>query len=303
MKRKEFGMTKKILILPVLLLILAAGITSVVRGVVLPWLTFRREQSIARVETPVSNPSDSGSCTGPVILTPGNDKRIAYKGISFLLDPTLAESVRVQECPTVSFRLESEPGTAHPSYIGFTFPTDRQRIDYQTELRIYSVDGDMQSFLYPINSLNDLRNVATKKLEPITWFDGAPLHVQRRYLSFAKGNGVRGIVEYAQDIFFFTNNGLLYEYDGLTDDNHLYVNLRYPVAAPFLMDIEHSDPSTNINPQAITIPEWNNDYEQRANIVDAYNKEALNRLEAMKTSDFTPNIQALDALIESLKFE
>lgn len=110
-------------------------------------------------------------------------------------------------------------------------------------------------------------------------------------------------MEYSQDLFFFTNNGLLYEYDGLTDDSHLYVNLRYPVAVPFLMDTEHSDPNTNINPQAIAIPEWTSDYEQRGKIIDAYNKEALKRLEGMKASDFTPNLEAIDALIESLELE
>lgn len=91
------------------------------------------------------------SCTDPVILTPDNDQRIVYKGVSFLLLPAVAESVTVQECPTMPFRIESEPGTAHPGYIGFTFPTDRQRTDYPPELRVYSVEGDMQSFLYPID--------------------------------------------------------------------------------------------------------------------------------------------------------
>ena len=246
-------------------------------------------------------PANPTSCTDPVTLTPAKDNRIVYKGISFILDPTLGESVRVKECPTVPFSIDLEPGTAHPSYFAFSFPIERKRIDFQPELRVYTVSGDMQSYLYPLKVLEDLHNMVSQQLEPITWFDGAPLHVKRSYLSFAKGKGVRGVVEYAQDIFFFTNNGLLYEYDGLTDDSRLYVNVRFPVAVLFLMDIENSDPRTNVNPQAITIPEWTEDYNQQGKIIEAYNQEALRRFDQMTAGDFTPSLQVLDALVGSLE--
>ena len=244
---------------------------------------------------------DQRLCTDPITLTPGENQRIVYKGISFVLNPALGKSVLALECPTVPFSIDSESGTAHPAYIGFKFLTDRKRIDYQPELRVYSVEGDTQSFLYPINSLDDLNNVASKQLEPITWFDGAPLHVQRSYLSFGNGKGVRGVVEYAQDIFFFTNNGLLYEYDGLADGGRLYVNLRYPVSVSFLIDIENSDPGTNINPLAIAIPEWGSDYEQQRQIIDAYNQEAVHRFNDAES--ITPGLPLLDALVGSLTIE
>lgn len=242
-----------------------------------------------------------GSCTDLVNLAPDDDQRIVYKNISFVLNPALGKSVMIQECPAMPVGMESDIGTAHPAYITFKFPIDRKQIDYQPELRVYSVEGDTQSFLYPINSLDDLRNVASKQIEPITWFDGAPLHVQRSYLSFANGKGVRGVVEYAQDIFFFTNNGLLYEYDGVVDGSLLYVNLRYPVAVPFLIEIENSDPRTNTNLQAITIPEWNSDYEQQRKIIDAYNQEAVQRFDDAES--ITPSLPLLDALVGSLTIE
>jgi hypothetical protein len=166
---------------------------------------------------------------------------------------------------------------------------------------VYIVEGDLQAFLYPINSLGDLKNTIKLRPDPATWFDGAPLHVRRKYLDFANGAGVRGVVEYAQDIFFFTNDGLLYEFDGLTQDGRYYINVRFPIAAPFLMDIEHGDPNTNVNANAIGIPNWPSDYNDQGNTIKTYNTEALRRFDQMAESDFAPDLAALDALVKSIQ--
>lgn len=318
-------MLKKLLLLSALLILLSAAIACGLISTALPWSAIRATPLAAQAETPAfsqaspaaptptaasplpnaplptQEPLDPGPCTTPLTLTPAADGRITYKGISFVLDPALAGSVDVQECPAMPFNEQLEPGATHPAYIGFRFPTGRQRIDYQPELRVYTVAGDMRSYLYPLNVLEDLRQVVGQQPEPLTWFEAAPLHVHRTYLPFADGKGVRGVVEYAQDIFFFTNNGLLYEYDGLVDGSRYYVNLRYPVAVPFLMDIEHSDPSTNVNPQAISVPEWNGDYNQLGKIIGAYNQEALRRFDQMSDGDFAPSLQLLDALVGSIE--
>jgi hypothetical protein len=318
-------MFKKLLVLLALLILLSAAIACGMVSTALPWSAIRTTPPAAQVETPALSlaspaapiptptsplptvplptlaPSDPGPCTTSLTLTPDADGRITYKGISFVLDPALAGSVDVQECPTVPFNEQLEPGAAHPAYIGFRFPTGRQRIDFQPELRVYTVAGDMRSYLYPLNVLEDLQQVASQQHEPVTWFDAAPLHVHRSYLPFAEGKGVRGVVEYAQDIFFYTNNGLLYEYDGLADDSRFYVNVRYPVAVPFLMDIEHSDPRTNVNPQAIPVSEWDGDYNLLGKLIGAYNQEALNRFDQMADGDFTPGLQILDALVDSIE--
>jgi len=324
-KTKEFPIVKKLLVLLTLLILLGGAAACGIISAVQPWSVVLNKWTPATVEpsglgqpvsaaptstaasplplspVPTLEAANPGSCSAPLTLTPGAGGRITYKGISFVLDPALVGSVDVQECPAVPFNEQLEPGAAHPAYIGFRFPTGRQRIDYQPELRVYTIAGDMRSYLYPLNVLEDLRQVVGQQPEPVTWFEAAPLHVHRSYLPFADGKGVRGVVEYAQDIFFFTNNGLLYEYDGLVDDGRYYVNLRYPVAVPFLMDIEHSDPSTNVNPQAIPVPEWDGDYNQMGKIIGAYNQEAVRRFDQMADGDFAPSLQLLDALVGSIE--
>jgi len=248
-----------------------------------------------------SSAAPTAFCTKPARLDVKAGK-VSYNGITFKVDPALAKSVMAQGCPAVAYRPDLEPGTAaHPAYTVFKFPTDRQRIDFQPELRVYTVEDDLQSYLYPINSLGDLKHAINQRPDPATWFDGTLLHVHRNYLDFANGAGVRGVVEYAQDYFFFTNNGLLYEFDGLAKDGRDYINARFPIATSFLMDIEHSDPNTNVNSHAIGIPNWPSDYNDQGNTIKAYNAEALRRFDQMAESDFTPDLAALDALVKSIQ--
>ena len=253
-------------------------------------------------QLPTATPlaAGDGACT-PVETLAAENGQISYQGIHFALDPALATSVMAQQCAAVPFRVEDVPSSAHPAGVTFTFPTKRKRVDFQPLIAVYAVEGDMQDYLYPLNALGDLQNLLKLRPEPSPWFDAAPLHVRPQYLDFAEGAGVRGIIQYMQDIFFYTNNGLLYNFDGLTNDGRYYVNVRVPVAVPFLMDLDGPDPRTNINPQAISVPDWPKYGTEQRPIIDAYNQEALRRFDQATDADFAPNLALLDALVRSLQ--
>jgi len=233
------------------------------------------------------------------------DGQVNHMGISFDLDPALSNALIASVCPAVPYQENQGPGEAHPSYVAFTFPMeDHRNVEYQPELRIYEVAGDMSQYLFPLNSLNDLQTVLGERSEPVTWFNASPLHTHQTYLNFGSASGVRGLVQYMQDFFFYTNNGLLYEFNGLTQDGRYVVSLRYPVSVPFLMELEGSVlPPVNLNPQAISISEWPAEYEQQFEVIEAYNTEANSRFEQMKDSDATPNIALLDALVQSIRVD
>ena len=209
------------------------------------------------------------TCATPVEVNAVNGK-MSYNGISFEINPSLASTLAARVCPELQYQENQGPGEAHPPYTQFFFPTfNRQNVDFQPEVRVYEVTGDMQNYLYPLNMLGDLQTVIDQRPEPVTWFDHAPLHAQQKYLSFANGAGVRSLVQYMQDRFFFTNNGLTYEFNGLTQDGQYFVSVRFPLGAPFLMELSGPDPLTNINSQAIAIPNWPSDYEQQVEIIQA----------------------------------
>ncbi len=243
----------------------------------------------------------SDDCTPAGTLTADNG-RIAYMGISFQLDPRLATTVTVEHCRAVPFSAAALEGPVHPEGLTFTFLTKLRRAYFQPQVAVYAVEGDMQGYPYPANSLGALEALLKERPEPSPWFGDAMLHDRPKYLDFANGAGVRLITQDARDIFFYTNNNVLYNFDGLTSDGRSYVSVRVPVALPFLMDIDGPDPRTNHNPLAIPIPpDWPKyGYDQRP-IIDAYNLEALRRFGQATDADFTPDLALLDALARSLE--
>jgi len=227
---------------------------------------------------------------------------VSYKGISFTMAADLATALAVKSCPAVAYQVGMASEEAHPAYTSFFFPTfNRQNVDFQPELRIYEVSGDMSMYTYPLNMLGELQTAITERPEPATWFDAAPLHVKQKYIDFVNGAGIRGLVQYMQDRFFYTNNGLTYEFNGLTQDGRYFVSMRYPVTVDFLMDLANPDPGSNTNPSAIAIPEWPADYEQQLPIIEAYNAEALSRFEQMADDGAFPSLTLLDAVVQSLQ--
>jgi hypothetical protein len=128
---------------------------------------------------------------------------------------------------------------------------------------------------------------------------GEPLHERGQYLPFQNGAGVRAIVAYAHDVWFFHNDSISYYFQGLTSDGEYYISARFPIFAPFLID--GPDPSENTNEQAIPIPEYDlNDFDTFIQAVEEYNGEARRLFNVTTDEEFIPDLRALDALIVSL---
>jgi hypothetical protein len=240
-------------------------------------------------------------CSEPVEV-PVVDGRASYNGISFSIDSALNSGIAARICPATDW----DPQVwieAHPPYTEFFFPTySRQNVEVQPSIRVYDVTGDLQNYPYPLDAPDELKAILEQRPKPIPWFDGAALHTRKAYLDFANGAGVRGLVQRLQDIFFYINNGLIYEFQGLTQDGHYFIQVRYPVSVPFLMELEgFSVPPNNINPQAFAVPEWPSSSEQQRQVIDAYNNEALQRFEQMSDRDVFPNLALLDQMVQSIQ--
>jgi hypothetical protein len=230
------------------------------------------------------------------------DGRASYNGISLSIDPTLDYGMAARICPAAT--ADTQGWTeAHPPYTEFFFQTySRQNVDFQPSIRVYEVTGSMQNYIHPLGSFDELRATLEQRPEPVTWFQHSPLHAREAYLDFANGAGVRALIQYMQDVFFYTNNGLIYEFNGLTEDGHYFVSVRYPVSVPFLMELNGITlPPININPNAITIAEWPSEYEDQRRVIEIYNNEALQRFEQISDSDVFPKLALLDQLVQSIQ--
>ena len=240
-------------------------------------------------------------CSEPVEV-PVVDGRASYNGISFNINEALNYGMAARICPA-SAGDQSGWNEAHPPYTEFFFQTySRQNVDYQPSIRVYAVMDDMQNYIYPLSALDELQSTLEQRPQPVTWFQHSPLHTREAYLDFANGAGVRGLIQYMQDVFFYTNNGLIYEFNGLTKDGRYFVSVRYPVSVPFLMELDgFSLPPNNINPSAIAISTWPSSFEQQGQVIQAYNNEALQRFEQMTDNDALPNLALLDEFVKSIQ--
>jgi hypothetical protein len=253
--------------------------------------------------TPKGFAHSMGQACSEAVAVPVVNGQASYNGISFHIDPSLDYGLTARICSATTVEEQQMMNEAHPPYTEFFFPTfSRGNIDHQPQIRIYEVTGDLENYLYPINSLDELRADLEQHSEPILWYQNSPLHTREAYLDFANGTGVRALLQYMQDYFFYTNNGLTYEFQGLTQDGRHFVSVRYPVSVPFLMELDgFTLPPNNINPGAIAIAEWPSEYEDQRRVIEIYNNEALQRFEQMSDSDVLPSLTLLDQMVQSIQ--
>jgi hypothetical protein len=116
-------------------------------------------------------------------------------------------------------------------------------------------------------------------------FNARPIMLsQVKYLDFEGGMGVRFLTQYAQAFIPINNQEMFYTFQGLTDDGSYYVVAIFPTSHPAL-------------PQDGTAPE---DYDAFVNNFDNYRLELEAQLNDYDPSTYTPDLEILDAVIQSL---
>ncbi|HVO69832.1 MAG TPA: hypothetical protein VMT24_07295, partial [Aggregatilineaceae bacterium] len=100
------------------------------------------------------------------------------------------------------------------------------------------------------------------------------------------GFGVRFITSYGQDIYPITNERLLYVFEGMTTDGQYVVSVQFPMAASILPD---------------TIDTSTFDYDQFMATYTDYLATTVNNLDLLRPQDYTPGLDTLDALIQSIQ--
>lgn len=110
-----------------------------------------------------------------------------------------------------------------------------------------------------------------------------------KYLDFNGGTGYRFITRYAQDIDVFTADSLTYTYQGLTADGKYLIVYIQPLTASML-------PATyNEVPQEVFDSIVND-----RDAYEAYRQNVITTLNEAPADQFTPNLDALDAMVQSM---
>jgi heat shock protein HslJ len=105
----------------------------------------------------------------------------------------------------------------------------------------------------------------------------------------ATQNGYRFVGRWNQDANPVTNQGLRYIYQGFTNDGEYLVSFWYPVSTSEL-------PADASQVPAEELEQFNNDFE-------AYMASQVEKLNALSTEQWEPDLATLDALVASLQIE
>ncbi len=118
------------------------------------------------------------------------------------------------------------------------------------------------------------------------WNAGQVFHSNFAYLDFQNGSGIRYLTQYGQDVYPINNYSLFYTFQGLTSDERFYIAAIFPVSTPALPD-----------PETMELDQ------QFYDTYLEYIEETKFLLETQPFDTFTPNLNTLDLLIESLRIE
>ncbi len=115
---------------------------------------------------------------------------------------------------------------------------------------------------------------------------GQVMHAQVSFLNFKNGSGVRYLTQFDQAFLPINNHELIYTFQGLTADGKYYVAAVLPVN---LASLPADEQVTGQEP-----PEFTSDFPK-------YLENVVNTLDQQPADAFTPDLSALDAMIQSME--
>jgi hypothetical protein len=249
--------------------------------------------------TPVGTSPMTEGPTPTRIPTPANTRHVSFQNIGFDYEVSLAQEITGASVPGYS-----APGfPSFPTHVKFDLPGYPVVGEAQTpRIEIYPFDeyaqlssdfqaraGRLQRFLIEKPAVSPGQDEI-----PVLIFSGLAqiIHTQFQYLSFQDGNGLRFITMYALGDTPITNSKIFYVYQGLSDDGRFYVIAIFPVAADILPESEQSLSSEQ--QQALL---------QKMDDFKAYAEEITLQLDRLQPRDFLPDLNVLDALIQSMTIQ
>lgn len=248
---------------------------------------------------------------GTIFLAENGRQDVNFLGAIFSFDERVADSVWSELAPA---QLDgSLPGLLWmpPEHIVFTFTHDDgpaghmplgQYLPAEAQIHIFPTAGlnaevqpvvaglkqllsdrpDLAAFALP-SPQTDAEQIGLTMLPPSN--ARQVLRAQLQYISFAEGMGVRYLTQLSQGPVPLSNQDVFYTFQGLTDNGATYVAAYFPVTVPAL-------PATSeLGEEALAslLEDW-----------QGYLAGTLAMLNEQPSSAFTPDLGALDALVNSI---
>jgi len=218
---------------------------------------------------------------------------VDYEGVSFYLDPRIADGIMGEVIPASS---EGEQAyfAIYPETVQIKFA------GYSLEDTFH----DAQVNVYPVEAYADMNEAAREEIEGLRqvlanpsgldsddslpflpiWGAAQIMQAQFETVDFLNGSGIRFLTQYGQDVYPINNNSMFYTFQGLTDDEAYYVAAIFPASHPSLQGAE----------ELANSPNW-------ADTFEAYLTTTELMLDIQDPGSFTPDLKVLDELIASME--
>jgi hypothetical protein len=245
---------------------------------------------------PVSVPTPVPTVEPTVV--PTNLGAATFNHWSFNYDLTLAQQVTATTIPAQNPGTDAPDWAIVPAYDEFNFVGYPSRNTYhKPRIEIYAVDefaAINPSVKDQIDRLKQLLSdapAAPDKIPVLPVFNASQVfRSQIKYLNFQNGQGIRFVTQYDQAFIPINNLEVFYTFQGLTSDGRYYIAAILPVATNALPDTDQPSPEQ----QAAF---------NTAGGFEAYLGPVVQTLNGLPPTDFTPNLEQLDAMLQSLRAE
>ena len=228
---------------------------------------------------------------------------VSFQNVSFVIPEGLASGASSEIIPAAD-EASGGPWGVAPEYIEFVLMDYSPRDDFRPPvIRVYPAQEYAAANSWAQSSLAKLQAILTSPSMPMTNdnlptipFNGAAAQqyaAQAKIVSFANGSGVRMTSQYAQFPGPILKDGSYYHYEGLTNDGKYMVAIMVPVTLPIQATAENPSADGIIYPSDIS----------DTTALDAYFQGVTDFLNAASPDSFQPNLNLLDALIQSIQIK
>jgi hypothetical protein len=222
---------------------------------------------------------------------------ISYENVSFMIPNGVASGVTPEKITAVDN--SGAPWEVAPAHLRFTLT------GYQLQGKFFQP----QIYVYPAAEYAQVNSGASEQIERIKKAQAGSLLLKEtlpnvpffnaehiiaaniKLINFQNGSGVRELTQYDQYPAPINNHELFYHFEGLTSDGKYYLIAVLPITAPILAEDEK--PESRVPTGGVSIP-------TDSGPNDVYYVAVSQKLNGLPPDSYTPSLNALDALIQSI---
>jgi hypothetical protein len=224
---------------------------------------------------------------------------VSFENVSFVIPSGLASGADAETMPALS-EGSGAPWEVAPAHLKFTLTGYQpQGKFHQPQIFVYPADEFAQVNSIASEQIDRLKKILAGATPPlketlpnVPFFNSGPLIAANvKIIMFQSGSGVRELTQYSQYLAPINNRELFYHFEGLTNNGKYYVIAILPITAPILAEDEK--PEAPVPADGVPIP-------TDVGPNDVYYASITEKLIALSPDEFTPSLNALDALIQSI---